>query len=306
MTLTIGMPVYNGEPFLHEAIDSLLNQTYRDFDLVISDNASTDGTEAICREYARNDPRVKYLRADVNGGAAWNFNHVFDVATGTLFKWAAADDIHEPEHVAKCVAALEAHPDAVVAYTKSVFIDEAGTRQQEYDPGWDLRSDNAYERIRAVILRGGHWVNADPLAGVMRTDALRRTRLMPKYQGGDKRPIGELSILGKIVEVPEHLLLRRRHQGASNTNNPHSTQYDEKSVEWMAEFFKGSGWQIKLPSWTLLADHSLTVLRSRLPVTDKIKLGVDVLRACRWQRTFLWSELKAAGRMMSRRRKRRA
>ena len=296
------MPVYNGERFIREALDSLLNQTFTEFELVISDNGSTDATEEICRDYAQRDPRVTYLRNDVNRGAAWNFNNVVHVATGRLFKWAAADDVHDPEHVAHCVAALDADPTAVAAYTQSLYIDEAGNRQEEYDPGWDLRSDNAYERMKIVILRGGHWVNADPLLGVMRTDALRRTRLFPKYQGGDKRPIGELSLIGKILQVPGHLLMRRRHAGASNTNNPHSTQYNEASIEWMSEFFKGSSWQIKLPSWTLLADHAQSVWASDLPLTDKLKLAATVARACRWQSGFLWSELKAASRPLPKKR----
>lgn len=297
--LSIGMPVYNGERFIRDALDSLLNQTYAEFELIISDNASTDATESICREYAERDVRIKYSRGAVNQGAAWNFNRVVELASGTYFKWAAADDVHEPEHLARCVAALAADPDAVAAYSKSAFIDEEGNKVQEYDPGWDLRSPNPFERMRIVILRGGHWINADPLLGVMRTDALRRTRLMPRYQGGDKRPIGELSLIGKILEVPGHMLLRRRHVGASNRNNPHTTQYDAASVEWMAEFFKGPSWQIRLPSWTLLADHAASVWKADIVFGDKIRLSWEVLRACRWQRTFLWSELKAVGRMWS-------
>jgi glycosyltransferase involved in cell wall biosynthesis len=293
--VSIGMPVYNGERFISEALDSLLNQTYEEFELIISDNASTDGTEAICRDYARRDRRIRYVREDVNRGAAWNHNRLVHLATGELFKWAPADDLHEREHVAKCVAALEADSEAVAAYTKSIFIDEAGNRLQSYNPGWDLRSDRAFDRMRIVILRGGHWVNADPLLGVMRIDALRKTRLTPRYQGGDKRPIGELSLIGKIVEVPDHLLLRRRHAAASNTNNPHTSKYDAAGVAWMTEFFKGSSLQIRLPSWTLLADHSLSVWRSHLSPSDKLKLGGVVIRACGWQRHFLLTELKALG-----------
>ncbi len=298
MKLTIGMPVYNGEPFIREALDSLLAQTYKDFELIISDNASTDGTEAICREYVQRDPRVKYRRGDVNRGAAWNFNHVVDVATAPLFKWAAADDLHEPEFVARCVAALEEVPDAVAAYAKAVFIDETGQRGDAYDPGWDLRQSNPSERMRVVILMGGHWVNADPLFGVMKTDALRRTRLMPRYQGGDKRPIGELSLQGKIVEVPEHLLLRRRHRNASNANNPAAFKYDASSVDWMREFFKGPTWQINLPSWTLLADHLRTIWTSHLRVADKLRLTGVIAHACSWYRFFLLGELKATSRIL--------
>ncbi len=90
--VSIGMPVYNGEPFIREALDSLLAQTFTDFDLIISDNASTDGTEAICQEYAAKDKRIRYIRQTENRGATANFQFVLDEAVGEYFMWAAADD----------------------------------------------------------------------------------------------------------------------------------------------------------------------------------------------------------------------
>ncbi|MCT7961886.1 glycosyltransferase family 2 protein [Laspinema sp. D1] len=90
--VSIGMPVYNGEPFIREALDSLLAQTFTDFELIISDNASTDGTEAICQEYAAKDKRIRYIRQTENRGAAANFQFVLDEAVGEYFMWAAHDD----------------------------------------------------------------------------------------------------------------------------------------------------------------------------------------------------------------------
>jgi glycosyltransferase involved in cell wall biosynthesis len=292
------MPVYNGEPYIREALDALLAQTFTDFELIISDNASTDNTEAICREYVRRDSRVKYLRNDVNKGAAWNFNRLVDEASAPFFKWAAADDLHDTEFVARCIAALERVPDAVAAYTKAVIIDEKGRPGEAYDPGWDLQQSDPVERMRVAILMGGHWVNADPLAGVIRTEALRKTKLMPRYQGGDKRPIGELCLIGKIVEVPDHLLMRRQHRNASNANNPAVFKYDATSVDWMKEFFKGASWQINLPSWMLLKDHSQTIWTSRLTIGEKLKLMGVIARACSWHRFFLLGELKATSRLL--------
>jgi len=90
--VSIGMPVYNGEPFIREALDSLLAQTFTDFELIISDNASTDGTEAICREYAARDARIRYVRQAENRGVGANFKFVLEEAVGGYFMWTAVDD----------------------------------------------------------------------------------------------------------------------------------------------------------------------------------------------------------------------
>ena len=107
LLVSIGMPVYNGEKFIREALDSLLAQTFTDFELIISDNASTDSTEAICREYAAKDARIRYIRHSENKGPAANFQFVLDGAVGKYFMWAAADDVWHPTFVAKCCTALE-------------------------------------------------------------------------------------------------------------------------------------------------------------------------------------------------------
>jgi hypothetical protein len=144
---------------------------------------------------------------------------------------------------------------------------------------------------------GGHWINADAVSGVIRADALRNTRLLPRYQGGDKRPLGELSLMGKFVEVPEYLLLRRFHQHASSRNNPHTTRYDRRSMQWMTEFFKASAVSIALPTWSLMGDHLRTVWSSRLFFAQKLRLSGVVARACRWHQSYLVEELRNARRL---------
>ena len=94
--VSIGLPVYNGEAFIGEALDSLLDQTHSDFELIISDNASTDATEAICREYVSRDPRVRYIRQAANQGILANYRAVLNEARSGLFMWASADDTWGP------------------------------------------------------------------------------------------------------------------------------------------------------------------------------------------------------------------
>jgi len=115
--VSIGMPVYNGEPFIQEALDSLLAQTFADFELIISDNASTDGTEAICREYAARDKRIRCVRQPENLGAAANFQFVLDEAVGEYFMWAAADDVWLPKFIETCMKLLKTDASAKMAMT---------------------------------------------------------------------------------------------------------------------------------------------------------------------------------------------
>ena len=124
--VTVGVPVFNGESFLAETLDSLLNQTFSDFEIVISDNASTDRTEEICRAYAARDPRIRYYRSDANRGAAWNHNRVFELARGEYFKWNSADDLCAPEFLARCVAALDEDASAIMVCSNVLVSDDYG------------------------------------------------------------------------------------------------------------------------------------------------------------------------------------
>jgi len=119
--ISIGMPVYNGEPFIYDAIDSLLRQTHTNFELIISNNCSTDRTREICLEFSINDPRIRYYEQSSNLGAARNFNFVKTVAEGDFFMWAAADDRWENGFIASCLQTLNEHPRAIGAITETRF-----------------------------------------------------------------------------------------------------------------------------------------------------------------------------------------
>jgi len=152
--LTIGLPVYNGERYIGEAIDALLAQTYQDFELIISDNASTDGTADICQRYVEKDARVRYVRQPVNIGLAPNHNVVVDLARGELFKWASNDDLYAPELVERCVAALDEHPDVVLAHSWSARVDDVGVVTDAYEYPLNTASPRAPERFRSMLFDG--------------------------------------------------------------------------------------------------------------------------------------------------------
>src|SRR6202011_3838576 len=143
-TVSIGLPVYNGERYLRETLDSILAQTYHDFEVIISDNGSTDATEQICREYTARDSRIRYHRSAVNRGAAWNYNNVTALSNGKYIKHAAADDLLMPTYLERCVATLEHDQSMTVCHSRSKFIDEDG-RSVPVSPGFGSRTKSNIE-----------------------------------------------------------------------------------------------------------------------------------------------------------------
>jgi glycosyltransferase involved in cell wall biosynthesis len=280
------MPVYNGERFLSESLAALLVQTFGDFELVIADNASTDATADICRDYAARDSRIRYVRNERNIGVYRNYNKVFQLATGEYFKYAAADDLCAPELVARCVAVLDAEPGVVATYAKTRFIDPDGNFLGVKDPGWHLMSDSPYERLKYVLV-SGHWVNVP--FGLIRSRELTGTRLFPLYLGGDCRLLGELCLKGKFFEIPEYLFFRRIHPQAASQNH---------GFDWQSLFFKGRRGRVELPLWHICLDHCRTIVGSRLSGRDKVScLGLLSGRMFASKRELL-RELYTAGRYL--------
>ena len=210
--LAIGLPVYNGEEYLGAAIDSILAQTFDDFTLIISDNASTDGTEQICRGYASRDKRVRYFRNDENIGGARNFNRVFELSNAEYFKWMAHDDVYDPEFVAECVKVLDADQTIILCYTKTREINEHGEVVGNWIDSVKTDSEQPHERLYQMICIKHACFQQ---FGVMRSSILRKTKLMQAYSEADRWLLAELSLHGRIFEVRRYLFLRRDHPGTS-------------------------------------------------------------------------------------------
>jgi hypothetical protein len=229
--LTLGVPLYNAERYLADAFESLLGQDYRDFELVVCDNASTDRTWEICRRYAAADPRVRLHRNEVNQGAAYNYNRVVELAQGELFRWAAYDDLCEPALLGRCVEALDrAGPSAVLAYPKTVLIDDDGAVLGPYQDRMNLPDPRAWRRVAGVARR---YSLCNPVFGVVRTEALRRTGLIRPYPSSDVTLLAELAALGQFCEVPEPLFQRRIHAGSSRQGRGS----DRKALPGVAAWF---------------------------------------------------------------------
>ncbi len=211
----IGMPVFNGERFIEEAVESILAQSFEAFHLVISDNASTDGTETICQRFVEKDERVQYVRNRTNYGYVFNFNNVFRLSRGQYFKWAAYDDVLGRDFLSRCVAVLDNDPSVVIAYGGARGIAEQG---HETDLNYEIRDQNSPEStyspepsIRFRRLLRHLWGSGGPFHGVIRSDVLSQTHLHGNFPGGDHVLLAELSMLGRFYEHPEGLFFLRVH-----------------------------------------------------------------------------------------------
>jgi glycosyltransferase involved in cell wall biosynthesis len=216
--VSIGLPVYNGERYLSVAVDSVLRQDYEDFELIISDNASTDRTAEICREYASSDRRIRYYRNDVNVGAIPNFNRVFALARGPLFKWLTYDDVCCQGLLRRCVEVWNEAPDTVtLVFPRCELINENGVVMGELVEEVETRARWAWQRLRTVLLRR---TTAQALCGLIRSDHLRLTRMRGSFAKDDVALLTELSMVGEFWEIGDILLQVRGHPGNAVKQHP--------------------------------------------------------------------------------------
>jgi glycosyltransferase involved in cell wall biosynthesis len=210
--VTIGLPVYNGERFLRDSLDALLAQTFTDFELVISDNASTDSTSNICHEYAKQDSRIRYVRQPINIGAAPNHNYLVSQARGKYFKWASHDDLYDPDLVRQCVEVLEAHPEVVLAHCWDALVDETGEVTARAPYLLDTANPSPRARLRALLYTPG----GNDFYGVIRTSVLKRVRPHQTYYNADRTFMAGLVLAGPFHQVPRILYYRREHAGRAS------------------------------------------------------------------------------------------
>ena len=212
--LSIGLPVYNGEKYLRESLDALLGQSYEDFELIISDNASTDGTEDICRGYEAQDPRIRYVRQPYNIGAAPNHDLVFQLARGELFKWASHDDLYGRDLLARCVDALDEHPEAVLCHADMAIIDASGQIVHQYEYSLATGSPLAPQRFRSLLFTDG----GDDEYGVIRAEILGRVSPSASYHNPGRTLVAEIALHGRFHQVRELLYFRRDHPERGDRN----------------------------------------------------------------------------------------
>lgn len=281
--VTVGMPVYNGERYIRQAIESILSQTFDDFELVISDNASTDDTERICREYTATHSRIRYFRNDRNRGAAWNHNRVVELARGEYFKWQCHDDYCEPTFLEKCLAVIQRDPEIVLCYPQFVRVDDGG-RRLGVKSSRVLGDGEPHARFRSMIYRRD---SCEEIYGISRTAVIRRTVLIGPYSNSDDTFLAELILHGRFREVPQPLFFYRIH-AAQSTN-----AYPSRSVR-MAWFLPGSESHYCLPFVRLLGGYISLLLRAPLPLRERIRCYSYLFGWCWHFKGWLKQDLRAA------------
>jgi glycosyltransferase involved in cell wall biosynthesis len=256
--VSVGLPVYNGEQYVRQAIESILSQTFQDFELIISDNASTDATECICREYAAKDSRIRYYRNDRNRGAAWNNNRVVELARGEFFKWQAHDDYCDSTFLEKCLAVLHSNPNVVLCYPQFVRVDEQGKRLA-IKSSRVAGGGEPLERFRSMIYRRD---SCEEVFGVSRTVVIRKTGLIGPYSYSDDTFLAELILHGQFYQIPEPLFFYRIHPGQSTRSYPNRSA--------LMTWFNPSASRFSLPFLRLFRGYLSLVWRS--PVPRRVKL----------------------------------
>jgi glycosyltransferase involved in cell wall biosynthesis len=206
--IVIGLPVYNGENYLKKAIESILSQSFGDFQLFIGDNASTDATEFICLEYARQDSRIKYHRHVENIGAAPNFNFLFQPKNAPYFKWAAHDDILEPDYLRQCIELLDRDSSIVIAHSPAFEIDRNDRKVRTYDAiNLSLNAERPRDRFWRLL-----WTeHFTEVFGVVRSEIVAKTKLHGSYVGSDRNFLAEILLQGNMGYAAERLFCRREH-----------------------------------------------------------------------------------------------
>lgn len=286
-SISLGVPVYNGDKFLAQTLESILDQTHDDFELIISDNVSTDGTEEIGRRYARLDSRVRYVRSERHVGAAANFNRTFHLSVAPYFRWCGSDDLLLPESLERSIAVLEQKPDYVLCTSGVDFIDGDGTVFEHYDEKQGLEAESAVARFLQEFNQDGH---CNALYGLCRREVMARTGLMGDFPGSDVVFLGEMAMNGKFFELSETLFLRRTHPEAFSY--PARTADEAKKKH--REFYDPAGTNslIHARYWRHLAEYFRAVRRARCGPAEKLGLSVRVARLAWWWRGSLAKELR--------------
>ena len=272
--ISIGIPVYNGEKFIRKCIESVLQQNNRNFELIISDNASTDSTPEICKEFLNKDDRISFVRQDKNMGQNWNFNFLLEKANGEYFVWVAADTFLLPEFIEKNIAVLESQDKAVGCISR-IKIDESYNDKYKkekqilkkiglvYRPYDTLPiTGNYMERIRKY-LKHFPW---EMFYSVYRTEPLRKSFVRGYLLGKDYFVGNDASLVlnvlkhGEIQVVDEFLLVSIPSGAASKGMVSMTRNYSNSNVGLIFPFYPLTKWCAKNLGWKIVLaniDHFL-------------------------------------------------
>lgn len=281
--LSVGMPVYNGAEYLPETLESILKQTFSDFELVISDNASTDNTQEICQRYVAKDSRLRYFRNERNIGASDNYNAVYYHSRGEYFKWASSNDLCDKNFLQSCVDVLDSRPDAVLAHPKTRLFETTMADANDYNDNLDIQDDNACTRFKAFITQ----VSLNNIMnGVIRSAALRHSAMIKPFFSSDVSLMAEMSLYGKFVEIPQYYFYRRM--------DPKTATKLKNATEVLRHYDPDLKNLMLFPTWKINLEYWKGVFRAPISMAEKICLYRYLFRHFIWARYKLWEDVRIA------------
>lgn len=259
--VSIGLPIYNGADSVRYALESLLAQDYENFELIISDNHSTDSTQEICLDYAARDKRIRYFRNEMNLGPRNNFNKIFELSRGEYFMWHAHDDLRESNYISSCIEIMEMNQNVVLCCS-STLLDEDGNLKKSGE-NFSTMGMSLNKRFRKIL-----WINScASIYGLIRSSVLRKTELFKKTVATDNLLLAELSLLGEFYQLPLFLFNKKikrknnfqRIDGFIGIDLPTRDRY------------------IYLPFIKLAIEHWKLIQNSRLDKKEKFIAFLDII-----------------------------
>ena len=265
---SVGIPVFNGENYLDEAIGSVRKQTMPDLELVICDNASTDRTEQICLDHVASDARIVYVRNEFNLGAIPNYNKTFNLARGRYFKWLAHDDRILPRFLEATIAALEADPSAVLANSVVEYINRNGRPLATYETVLaDADTAAPAKRFAALVLRSHSVV--DVFATFRRAAWLGNRK--GSFHGEDRAFLAYMALKGRLIQVKEPLNQMREHPNRYTR----AVRSSRDRLSWHDTSRKG---KINFPTLRLFAEYWKLTEAVALSSSDRLRCQATLLR----------------------------
>jgi glycosyltransferase involved in cell wall biosynthesis len=284
--VSIGLPVFNGENFIADAINCTLSQTFSDWELIISDNNSTDDTVSICRKFAEKDSRIRIYQNERNLGVCLNYNRVFELSRGRYFKWITHDDLFGPEFLDTCIKELDADERVVLAFPKLVYVDSAGRPLRRQTSELSIVGDTAKSRVQQLMkLEIGSTDVFWCQFGLIRREVLEKTALMGLYSGSDQVLLLEIALQGKFRQVDKQLFFRREHPLAATLRS------DWTMGELVRFVYADDKRRFVFPYFRMMKEHWTCIARTPQSFLDKFECTRAVLKRFSTQWKYFAEEL---------------
>ena len=259
--VSIGMVIYNEEQYIQEALDSLISQDFKDFELIISDNASLDSTQQICLDYASRDNRIRYYRNDTNIGAIENFNRAFKLSSGKYFMWAGGHDLWSGNYISDCLDIMEMNPNVIVAYPKTVWINENAEELNIKSGFVDTQGGWIISRFNIII-----WISKNAIHGLIRSESLEKTKLVRRTAAPDELLLAELSLFGDFAHAQKSTWYRRINR-----------KTDSKKLYIERCFSTNKKFKYRLQYWRLCYGYIDLIWKGPITLMQKLALTVCII-----------------------------